>query len=207
MLPTMLVYNAVIELLKGEITMFSVTRKQLLIAIGLLVVMIATRGSHVGSAALLPDATLAAMLLGGIFLQRASWFSLFIGACVAVDAFAVGVAGVSSYCLSPAYWALLPTYAVMWLGGRWLARRSNAFSAGTYAMVAALSTSVAFVLSTHSFYLFSGKFPEATLWEVLHHGWEYYPSYLGYTLMYLGIAWVVDFVARQMTSAAKSQTA
>ncbi len=203
----MLVYNAVIELLKGEITMFSVTRKQLLIAIGLLIVMIATRGSHVGTAFSLPDATLAIMLLGGLLLRRGAWFATLFATCVAVDAFAVGVAGVSSYCLSPAYWALLPTYAVMWLGGRWLARRGEAFGAGPYAAVATLTTSVAFVLSTHSFYLFSGKFPEASLWEVLQHGWEYFPAYLGYTLMYLAAAWVAQRTYSSLNATRRSQTA
>lgn len=187
--------------------MTSVTRQQSLLAIGLLVLIIATRGSHVGSAALLPDATLAAMLLGGIFLQRASWFAAFMGCCVAVDAFAVGVAGVSSYCLSPAYWALLPTYAVMWLGGRWLAKRSDAFQALPYAAVALATTTLAFLISTDSFYLFSGRFPQATLWEVMQHGWEYFPAYLGYTMMYLGVAWAARRAISMVTAAGNSQPA
>jgi len=160
------------------------------LAVVLILAIAATRGSHVGSIALLPDATLAAMLLGGIFLQRGGWFAAFLTCCVVVDAFAVGVAGVSSYCLSPAYWALLPTYAAMWLGGRWLTKQGSPFAAIPYAAVSLGATSVAFVISTHSFYLYSGRFPQASLLEVLRHGWEYYPAYLGYTMMYLGIAWV-----------------
>lgn len=187
--------------------MSSITRQQGLIAVGLLVLMIATRGSHVGSAALLPDATLAVMLLGGILLKRAGWFAAFLGGCIAVDAFAVGVAGVSSYCLSPAYWALLPTYGGMWLGGRWLASRANAFAILPYAAVAVASTTLAFLISTDSFYLFSGRFPQASLWEIMQHGWEYFPAYLGYTMMYLGAAWLARCVAGMVTAAGSSQTA
>lgn len=163
--------------------------RQRWIALALFVLLIATRGSHAGSAALLPDATLAVMLLGGIALGRGAWFAALMSACVAVDAFAVGVTGVSSYCLTPAYWALLPTYGVMWLGGRWLAGRGEAFAALPYVAVALATTTAAFLISTDSFYLFSGRVPEASLLEVVQHGWEYFPAYLGYTLMYLGIAW------------------
>lgn len=169
--------------------MFSSFRQQGWIAAGLCALIIATRGSHVGTAFSLPDATLAGMLLGGIFLRRGVWFAMLMGLCIAVDAFAVGVAGVPSYCLSPAYWALLPTYAVMWLGGRWLAKRGNAFETVLYAAVALSTTTIAFLISTYSFFLFSGRFPQAPLWQVMQHGWEYFPEYLGYTMLYLGFGW------------------
>ena len=172
--------------------MLSQTNKTLAIAATLLILMILTRGSPVGTSFSLPDATLACMLLGGIWLKRGAWFALMLAVAVAVDAYAVGVAGVSSYCLSPAYWALLPTYAALWLGGRWLAKRANAFAPLAYSAVATITTSLAFLVSTDSFYLFSGRFPDATLWEVMQHGWEYYPAYLGYTMMYLGVAWVAQ---------------
>lgn len=176
--------------------MFGQPRKTLFIAFSLLLIMVLTRGSHVGDSSMLPDATLATMLLGGMLLQRGAWFALMLVAAVVVDAFAVGVAGVSSYCLSPAYWALLPTYAAMWLGGRWLATRRDAFAPLPFAAVASLAASSAFVISTYSFYVFSGKFPDAPLWQVMQHGWEYYPAYVGYTLMYLGLGWLVQRASR-----------
>lgn len=165
-------------------------RQQGLIALALIALIVTTRGSHAGTSFSLPDATLPAMLLGGILLRRKAWFAVFLAVCAAVDAFAVGVAGVSSYCLTPAYWALLPTYAVMWLGGHWLVRHEKALQALPYAAVALFTTIIAFVISTYSFYLLSGRFPHASLWEVLQHGWEYFPAYLGYTMMYLGLGWV-----------------
>ena len=187
--------------------MHSSFRQQGLIAAGLFALIIATRGSHVGTTFTLPDATLAGMLLGGIFLRRGAWFAAMLAICVAVDAYAVGMAGVSSYCLSPAYWALLPTYAVMWLGGRWLAKRGNAFEAVPYTAVALATTTIAFLISTDSFYLFSGRFPQASLWEVMQHGWEYFTAYLGYTMMYLGLAWVAQRVVGIAISARRSQPA
>jgi hypothetical protein len=179
-------------------------RQSALLASGLLALMVLTRGSHVGSASLLPDATLAVMMLGGMLLQRGFWFAVLMAVAVAIDAFAVGVAGVSSYCLSPAYWALLPTYAVMWVGGVWLHKRGLGFNTLPYVTVALVTTSLAFVLSTHSFYLFSGRFPQASVWEVLQHGWEYFPAYLGYTMVYLSAAWALQQafgVARSTRSA------
>ncbi|MCX7627202.1 MAG: hypothetical protein N2Z69_02140 [Methylophilaceae bacterium] len=178
---------------------------QLIIGALLLLVLILTRGSHAGTAYTLPDATLAVMMLGGLLFRRGLLFALALAVCVAVDAFAVGIAGVSSYCLSPAYWALLPTYAVMWYGGVWLAERGAGFRFAPYMTVAFLTTSLAFVLSTHSFYLFSGRFPKAPLWEVLQHGWEYYPAYLGYTLMYLAGAWAARLAVRTLADARRSR--
>lgn len=166
-------------------------RQRLSIAAVLALLLVATRGSHVGSAAMLPDATLAVMLLGGMMLRSGAWFATLMACAAVVDAFAVGVVGVSSYCLSPAYWALLPTYGVMWLAGAWLSRRGNAFAALPYVLASFVATSIAFAISTHSFYLFSGRFPQASVWEVLQHGWEYYPAYVGYTLMYLAAAWLL----------------
>lgn len=170
------------------------TNRQLLIGFMLIALMALTRGSHFGDAALLPDATLACMLLGGVFLQMGIWFAFIMVWVVAVDAFAIGVADVSSYCLSPAYWALLPTYAVMWLGGNWLAKRDDAFEIIPYTTVTIATTAIAFLISTDSFYLFSGHFSKASLWEVMQHGWEYFPAYFGYTMMYLGLAWGVQRV-------------
>lgn len=182
------------------------SRRSLWTAIALLAIMMLTRGSHVGDSSMLPDATLAVMLLGGMLLQQASRFALLMAAAVIVDAWAVGFAGISSYCLSPAYWALLPTYGAMWLGGRWLATRRDAFAMLPYAAVATLTASVAFVISTHSFYVFSGKFPEAPLWQVLQHGWEYYPAYVGYTLMYLALGWLAQRASRGLIAVPQLQT-
>lgn len=183
------------------------SRQPLWLGIALVAIMAATRGSHIGSSALLPDATLATMLLGGIWLKRVSWFGLMIAVAVAVDAFAVGVAGVSSYCLSPAYVGLLPTYAVLWLGGRWLAKRGDAFAPLAYVAVALVTITLAFLISTDSFYLFSGRYPGASLFEVVQHGWEYYPAYLGYTLMYLAVAWVAHRAAIALAAVRQSQSA
>lgn len=180
------------------------SRRSLWTAIALLLTMALTRGSHVGDSSMLPDATLATLLLGGMLLQRGAWFALMLAAAVAVDAYAVGVAGISGYCLSPAYWALLPTYATMWLGGHWLAKQSEAFAPLPFIAVASVTTSLAFVMSTYSFFLFSGKFPEAPLFEVMQHGWEYYPAYLGFTLMYLGVAWLAQRASHGMINVPQS---
>lgn len=177
------------------------SRIQIAIALLMLLTLALTRGSHVGNSFSLPDATLAVMMLGGIALRRLTWFAAFLGICCAVDAVAVGVAGVSSYCLSPGYWALLPTYAVMWLGGDWLAKRADAFEILPFAAVALFTTTIAFLISTDSFYLYSGHFPQVPLWEVMQHGWEYYPEYLGYTMLYLGLGWGAHHVYGMVASA------
>lgn len=187
--------------------MTSALRQNILLAVSLFMLMVLTRGSHVGSTSLLPDATLACMMLGGMLLQRSTWFVLMMSTAVAVDAFAVGVAGVSNYCWTPAYWALLPTYAVMWIGGYWLEARGEAFSVLRYSLTALAATSIAFIISTDSFYLLSGRVPEATLWQALNHGWEYFPAYLGYTMMYLAVAWGLQRAISTINTAQNTRSA
>lgn len=181
--------------------MTSPQRSSMLAGLTLLALLMLTRGSHMETAFSLPDATIAVMMLGGMLFRRARWFTLAMATCVAVDAYAIGIAGISSYCLSPAYWMLLPTYAMVWFSGTWLAEHAKGIRSASYFVVGTLMSSLAFVFSTQSFYLFSGRYPNVTLWEALHHGWEYYPSYVGYSLMYLGVAWVVQHVASLLTMA------
>ncbi len=186
--------------------MTTLQRSSLLTGLTLFALMVLTRGSHMGTVFSLPDATIAVMMLGGMLFRRGRWFTLAMAVCVAVDAYAIGIGGISSYCLSPAYWSLLPTYAMVWFGGAWLAEHDKGFRPVPYFAVGALLASLAFVLSTQSFYLFSGRYPNVTLWEALHHGWEYYPSYVGYTMMYLGVAWVVQRVAGLLSMAQQGRS-
>ena len=169
--------------------------KQLIIAGAITFFMVLTRGSHVLTSVSLPDASLVLFLLGGMYLgsgvkSRAAWFAGFFVLATVIDFGAAALDPVQGFCLTSGYWGLIPSYAAMWLGGLWLANRKDAFEIKSYTLVSLLTTFVAFVISTQTYYLFSGHFPANGLIESLQHGWEYLPSWMGFSAMYFAIVWL-----------------
>lgn len=151
--------------------------------------MLLTRGSHALSSVALPDASLAVFLLGGIFLHRTIWFVLLFLAAATIDFGAAAANSYFAFCLTEAYWGLIPAYGTMWLGGSWLARQADPFAISRYLPITLLTTLLAFVISTQTYYLFSGRFPSHNLYETIQHGWNYLPSYMGYTMIYFSMIW------------------
>ena len=130
-----------------------------IIAAAIAFFMLLTRGSHVLTSVALPDASIVLFLLGGLWLKRASWFIAFFVLASVIDFGAAALDPAQGFCLTNGYWGLIPAYGTMWLGGLWLSKQTDAFSAMQYTMVAALTSFVAFVISTQTYYLFSGRFP------------------------------------------------
>jgi hypothetical protein len=168
-----------------------ISSKHLAIAAALAFFMLLTRGSHVLTHVALPDASLALLLIGGLYLRKAAWFVGFVMLATAVDFSAAAIDSLQAYCLTIGYWGMLPTYAAMWLAGVWLGKQSNGLNALKFSLAAVISTLVAFVISTQTYYLFSGRFPNHGLVETIQYGWNYLPSYLAYTAMYLVGFWAL----------------
>lgn len=161
----------------------------------LMLLMLATRYQHFGSAVTLPDASLAVFLLAGLVLANyravaGLAFGVLLLEAGGIDYYAIVFKGVSDWCVSPAYWFLIPTYAVMFGAGRWLATHRQPTAKGGLLFVgtACLSTTVAFLISNASFYLFSGKFSEMSWQQYAERVAQYYVPYLGSGLLYLAVA-------------------
>jgi len=166
------------------------TRNKSLALFALLaLLMAATRSHHFDSLTHLPDASLAAFLLAGIYLPLAAFPALLLVAGFA-DYSAIHYAGVSDWCFSPAYWFLIPTYAVMWYAGRFYAARHRQSWRGLalFAATALVATSTAFVISSGSFYLFSGRFADMTALQYAGSVAKYYGQYLSGAFLYLSVA-------------------
>lgn len=137
-----------------------------------------------------PDATLAVFLLAGFYLRSPWWLGLFLAEAAVVDTVAIGFAGVSNWCVTPAYALLIPAYTVPWLGGR-LYRRLHRWEWRTLlplGIVVLTSLTAAFLISDGSFYLLSGYFPEFSWSEYASHFVKYYPYYLLGTSVYVALA-------------------
>lgn len=163
--------------------------KNIAIFATLAVLMAVTRDHHFGSAMSLPDASLAIFLLAGLYLPRIALPALLVEAGL-VDYLAINFGGVSDWCFSPAYWFLIPTYAVMWYAGRfYVARHRQSWrSLGLFTATAWVATCAAFVISNGSFYLFSGRFAEMGVLQYASSLTGYYGQYLSGAFLYLALA-------------------
>ncbi|MEQ1533318.1 MAG: hypothetical protein HOO97_10705 [Sideroxydans sp.] len=175
--------------------------KTVWIGAALVLLMLATRSnliSHFGSALFLPDASMAVFLLAGFFFASRLFFVALMALAVAIDYVAIAKFGVNNYCVTPAYWGLLPTYAVLWFGGR-LYARSHQFtvaSLGKFAVISFVAVSAAFLISNVSFYLLAGYFAQMSALDYTSAVSKYYFSYVAGAAVYLAVA-VLIYAAEQ----------
>jgi hypothetical protein len=179
------------------------------VLIVLIFLMAATRFHHFGSLSFLPDASLAVFFLAGLYMMGNSAsagdtagksvmqffsgglliFSLLIFEAGLIDYIAINYGGVSDWCITPAYMLLIPTYALMFFAGKWSARYNPFTIPGTFkmAVVIFIASTLAFLVSNGSFYLFSGRYEEMSWLSYAEQVAAYYLPYAGYTLLYSGL--------------------
>lgn len=165
--------------------------------LSLMLLMLATRFHHVGSAWHLPDASWAVFFLAGFYLSR-KYFVLLLVEAVAID-FAFFAMGGSQYCLSAAYGFLLPAYAALWFGGEML-HKIKARDAQFYLRGAAYwwaSASCAYLFSNASFYFLSGKTVDPSIANYFAHAKIWYAMFVSRPMLYLVAAVLVHFTAVQ----------
>jgi hypothetical protein len=164
------------------------------IIIGLILAIAATRFNHFGSAFSLPDASWAVFFLGGLYLARyprtaLAVFTMLLLQAGLMDSYVTTVQGVSDWCMTPAYWFLIPTYGSLWLVGRWFAMHHSMNHKGWawLTLSAWIANSFAFFLSNASFYLVSGRVSEMTATEYISRVSEYYVSYVSMSMLYIAV--------------------
>jgi hypothetical protein len=182
------------------------TPKQIVMIPLLAVTMLATRFFHFGSEVNPPDASLAVFFLTGFYLRPLLFFPLFLVEAGLID-YATISGGVSDWCVSPAYLFLIPTYASLWLSGRWYAHRHTTAWRTMMPLTAALcaGTSVAFLISNSSFYLLSGYFDAMSPGEYVRQVAHYYPSYVAITVFYVALAGGLYLLTAAAKRAVRSQ--
>ncbi len=152
--------------------------------------MVLTRFHHFGDVLHLPDASLAVFFFAGFYRKKALLGFLLVLAAL-IDAIAIKT-GTSGWCVSPAYVFLIPTYAVMWFAGRYATIFKSLQVLEMFKSVGLLilASSLAFVISNGSFYLFSGKFGAMSFFNYVVAIEQYYFAYVGAALIYgvMGLA-------------------
>jgi hypothetical protein len=161
----------------------------------LIALMVLTRFHHFGDALHLPDASLAVFFFAG-FYRKTTFFIFLLALAGLIDYLAIAN-GTSSYCISPAYVFLIPTYAVMWFAGRYCAQFKTltgnelALSIGWFALAA----TGAFIISNGSFYLFSDRYADLDWGRYIGATAGYYLPYTGSALGYAVVIYAaVKFV-------------
>jgi len=163
----------------------------------LAMVMLATRVNHFAA---LPDASWAVFFVAGFYLRgSARWaFVLLMAFAVLIDFFVITGQGIdfwSHYCVSIAYWFLVPAYLALWLGGSLLRRMYRGLGVRELGLLAGLlvvAVSVSYLISNGSYYWLSdtwmagGKLRSFGGW--VENLGDWYLPYLRTNAMYVGIA-------------------
>lgn len=189
--------------------MATTQNQRLGIFFALALVMAATRAHHFGP---LPDASWAVFFLGGFWLRGAGrWaFPLLMAEAVLVDYFVITGQGIpfwSHYCVSPAYWFLVPSYFTLWMGGSWLARREQGLRLSTLGLAAGallVSEAACYLISNGSFYWLSASVPAPrtfAAWGANLMDW--YLPFLGVAAVYVAIGAVLHVVVIQLARTLK----
>ena len=152
--------------------------------IPLIALMVLTRFHHFGDVLHLPDASLAVFFFAGFYRKKVLFVFLLVMAGL-IDYIAIAN-GTSSWCVSPAYVFLIPTYAVMWIAGRYCSafKSLKMTELATQFAVVTLATSAAFAISNGSFYVLSGRYPDLSWGQYFSRVAQYYPPYVSSVLLY-----------------------
>jgi hypothetical protein len=167
------------------------TRAQVAVGILLAALMIATRGQHFPDIKqALPSASWAVFFLAGVYLRPLWAPVIFFGLAFFLDMAAVNWQGVSDYCVSPAYIALIPAYGTLWFGGRLFAKHCTFKPITLLWLVAAVLVSafVCDIISSGAFYYFSGRFAEPTFAGFVPRVVKYYPMFLSSMAFWVTVA-------------------
>ena len=175
------------------------------IILSLLVLLMA--GTRLNHFAPVPDASWAVFFIGGFYLRNwTRWaFPLLMGLAVVVDWTVISNQGMNfwqHYCVSAAYWMLIPAYFAMWTGGMLLRRYYRSASLKSLGMLAATvigSVALCHLIAQGSFYWISASVAEPTFagWAKNYSDWLL--PYMQSAAMYIGAAALVQVVAEAIS--------
>jgi hypothetical protein len=191
----------------------SASATQWLLSCALLLLLMGTRSQfiadHLHFAPWLraPDATLAVFFLAGLWIPSIPLVMVLLGASVLADQIAFA-RGTSDWCVTAAYVCLIPAYIAMWFGGRYC-RGVNLISPIGFVKLAGalvIACGIEFVISSGSFFLFSGYFPTMPASEYWSKTVHYYPMYLGWAAVYIVAGLAIAAMVRPLRSSVEQKS-
>lgn len=154
------------------------------------------------------DASWGLFFLAGFWLRgSARWaFPLLMAEAVLIDYLVISGQGINfwdHYCVSAAYWALVPSYFALWMAGSWLSRQSLGLNLRSlaYTVGAVLAGWLAcYVISNGSFYWLSNSVPQPRsvgAWFANMVDW--YGFFLETTVLYVALGLVIHGLVVQLS--------
>lgn len=137
----------------------------------MIILMIATRGhaNWLSSLVHLPDFTIPALFIAGIYLRKFWVAFVIIISAVAIDNYAIVHEGISANCITPAYSVLpLTYYGIFWVG-KYISSLKIDTSIVKNALVVIAAVSAQWLIATASYYLFTATYAKT--------GWANFPAY------------------------------
>ncbi|HTE43286.1 MAG TPA: hypothetical protein VK629_20865 [Steroidobacteraceae bacterium] len=192
----------------------SLTRAPMLVSLALLVVLIGTRSQfvveylHFAPEYRAPDATLAIFFLAGLWISSGRFAGVLLAAAALADQIAFAN-GVPDWCFTAAYACLIPAYLAMWAAGRYCSGANVMSANGLLKMASTLVVAcfLEFVISSGSFFLFSGYFSAMPAAEYWSKTIGYYPQYLGWAAVYIVAGLAIAMAIRPVRSDATQKIA
>lgn len=171
-----------------------------MVGIALAILMTCTRGQHFASVHALPSASWAVFFLAGTMLGRWWIFVLFFALASVLDFGSLAAGTITDWCLSPAYWVLVPAYGTLWVSGRFYARWHELHwrSVPRLALVVPVSVFFTYVISGGGYYMLSGHYLP-TFAGFLPRLAHYYPHWLGVTAGYVGFVLALHAVVSTLS--------
>ena len=172
--------------------------------LALAVAMGATRFGHLGTLWTPPDASWAVFFLAGFYLRDELWvLPALLCEAIVIDFVAIRAYGVSSYCVTGAYWFIVPGYSMLWLGGAWLQRHLRQRPSDALRLAGSLLAgfTACFMLTQGSFYWLGSRIaqPSVAGWWSNFASW--YGPFLWVTGTYVGLVAVAHLAVTRASAA------
>ena len=164
-------------------------------------IMLLTRGAHLLTSVSFPDASFALFLVGGMLLKKPKWFISLFKFSFVIDLVTLSMNNTYQILINVGYLGLLASYVIMWFFGLRVANTNNFLKFAVFGVIATLIT---FVVSTQTYNLLSGTFPDITIKESIQTGWEYLPQSFIYTMSYLLAYWGIQSVFKRQLASHKA---
>ena len=175
-------------------SVIQLSRSQWQIAAALFLVMFATRlhfSTH------LADASVAVLFLAGFYLRQALVCGVMIASAFFIDYLAITYIHHNNFCITSAYIALIPAFALTFLAGRGFANAyrgeswQSLFKLTYFGVLGFLAYEI---IASGSFYLFSEYFKDRDFNGLVMHLSRYAPHGLTIFAFYIGLT-VITHIA------------
>ena len=126
--------------------------------------------------------------------EKFKWFISLFAFSVVIDLVTLSMNITYQIPINLGYLGLLGSYGIMWFFGSSIA---NTKSFSKFLAFTVLATLIAFLISTQTYNLLSGTFPDITIKESIQTGWEYLPQSFVFTMSYLVAYWGIQSLFRR----------